>query len=292
MISSIRSKRNREFDAHAAKREGEEDIFTNKRMCSAPITRNKNSMQGTNECPMHNGHLSAQVQEGDKDVVVLGEEEEEEDSMSNDMEINDDEIVSNFNQVTLHGINAKSPPSYPVFPPLQRSGRKIDHLVDEVLRKSSRVNHEHLQVSIPPSGSDFEFQMPSYVSVGGGPMTDSRFLSSPEGLRLSSSAIRHATIPIPPPTTSSSESHMNSPTFMHNDENTGAPSCARRRSDAFSSPLPFHLGNVSHSDWFENCTTTDHMHMGGVHRSDSSRDANNDNGDEEEEDCEDMYVDA
>lgn len=339
MIDSIRAKRIRECDTsfECDQSEQEENLlsFANKRICPTPITtRNASSVLNTITYEYPVG-CSQRSQKSKEDRVV-----EEEDAKSNDMDISDD-IVSNFNtisfdssnsQVALHNKQSCSPPSYPVFPPLQRAGRKIDHLVEEVIRKSSRINPELLRISIPSGGRgrgrgivtdscDFEFQMPAHVTVGGGPTRDARFLTSPESRRLSEEAMRLVTTSATAPTTATMSSglHSSAPSEYrtHKDTDLMDTSSADSYSPTgLSSPPPFHLGRVSHTDWFSGSSESHSSNNnssksgsgvasgGGSNQShngiiDNHNQCNHgcskamgESSDEEDEDCDDMYVDS
>ena len=188
----------------------------------------------------------------------------------NDLEVNG-EIVPNFDTISFNTpkCSQSSSPSkrdtFPSFPPLRRSGRKIDHLVDEVIRKSSRINPEYLQVSLP---RDFEFQMPHHVSVSGSPTTDSRFLTNPDSRNLSQAAIHAATV------------------YTKKRKNSDSPF-------AKSSPQRYHLGDITHSDWFEDSYYPSNYFENGTRSFQNTNNAvNYDTYNDSDDDCDDMYVDS
>lgn len=252
---SLRPKRRRECDTNHGEIEDDHILsspFTQKRICTQPI-----NAVNVNE--------PSQTEIQNKNSNKSGKETREE-----DMEVCDD-IVSTFNTISFDASTAsKCSQTFPVFAPLRRAGRKIDHLVDDVIRKASRLNASNLRLSIP--SSDFEFSMPSHVDMCGSPCTDSRYISSPEYRNMAMIAVRDATT-FPP--------MSNKPSLIHSRSNArmprfGSPSCEHGHDQS----TLFHLGNVTHSDWFDNsCTGEEHAA------------ADIDNADDEE-DCEDMDMDT
>lgn len=235
------------------------------------------------------------------------------DKLDEDMEVGD-EIVSNFNTISFdssllqapqsHDVVEKSSSPYsspstskgfPGFPPLQRSGRKIDHLVDEVIRKSSRYNPECLRLTIPPS--DFEFHMPSHVSACGSPNTDARYISSPENRNLAVAAIYNATTS-PPMLDKPKLIQLGDSSLPLNSQGEREEMLETNPSSSFAQ---YHLGDVTHSDWFENssggrdngvCRSGLQHNPSFANPSTASYCREYDHEDSDEENCEDMYIDS
>mmetsp|Transcript_25534 Transcript_25534/g.43065 ORF Transcript_25534/g.43065 Transcript_25534/m.43065 type:complete len:306 (-) Transcript_25534:178-1095(-) len=299
-----RPKRSLECDTHCVDMESDYNngaslAFASKRLCIEPLTSSGSTV------PKHIANTqvskysiaSSLAKSQSQDRGDMGEKADE------DMDVGD-EIVSNFNTISFDSSLLEGPPSPPslskdfsVFPPLQRSGRKIDDLVDEVIRKSSRYNPESLRLAIPPS--DFEFHMPSHVSACGSPTRDSRFISSPENRNLAVAAIYNATTS--PPT-------LEKPKLIPFGDSSVPPQSQGQGGDmhegAPSSPAAqYHLGDVTHSDWFENSSGG---HDGSLCRSGVQHQSpfthNNiptngygrryDREDSDEENCDDMYIDS
>jgi hypothetical protein len=320
--STLRSKRYRAPDIYCNDVIEEEDSFSSfshKRVCTAPPPTSESSVLNTisYEYPMnYSSHHN------------LNTQKEDEENPGEGMDVNDD-IVSNFNTISFDTTSnnemvlsdgnhsAESHQSYPVFSPLKRVGRKIDHLVEDVIRKSSRYNSDHLQLSIPPS--DFEFRMPSYVSVAGSPTRDARFLTSPDARDLYMGAMHQATsTPSTAKNTSISTPSMCKPKLIQYHAEQSASSsrdCQLEDSSSsvFSSPPSFHYEKVTHSDWFDNSCSgigdgnncvndsrnrnqacgNNGRNIGNCcsHNSNSDKGAEDEEEEEEEEDCDDMFVD-
>lgn len=253
-----------------------------------PCFKNKrNCIKG--ECDDDNGANIMSFTYPEQQSYCLNEDDIDAgvDNEREDMDINGT-IVSNFNTISFDNDfhNTKKAPS---FPPLKRSGRKIDFLVDDLIRKSSRINPDFLQVSIPPS--NFEFQMPSFVSACGSPTRDARFLSSTENRDLALNAIRHATIPYL--TRDSAHCSQTEELCIAEDKLSPSSQQAIRERSSFVSPTKYHLGQLTHSDWFDDCAASDQTYYGYTRNShdEDKVDEENYGCDQSDEDCDDMYID-
>lgn len=166
-----------------------------------------NNTSGSAECPANESNDSSDMDLGDEMATQLSSISFKSDSSSKNSARN----------------------AYTVFPPLQRSGRKIDHLVEDVIRKSSRL-YEGTN-----NQGESNFCMPAYV--GSSPRTDSRFLSTPPDQCLSL-------------------------TLRENDDPQPVGSIHTRnahRPKEFSKPRPppsYHLGRFTHSEWFDTDSKT------------------------------------
>jgi hypothetical protein len=282
IASPFRFKRSRDAEEEASK-EDNIDTFSFKRMCTeSPAT-------GDVHCTPDTFPLCATSSQPNTTCQEKNDNNDEE----NDMEVND-LIVDNFNTISFdtpsHGDN-NSNSSYPVFPPLRRVGRKIDHLVDEVMRKSCRINPEMLQISIPPS--EFEFQMPPYVSAAGSPTRDARLISSPGTKSLTLAAIRQSTTPC----ANRCEVDLSEPKRIQ--YSSSAPHFldnhyGESHSDE-SSHLHYHLGNVTHSDWFacKGALAGDNKKSFRNNSRNTFQQFNNTiNESDDDDDYEDMYIES
>lgn len=299
-----RPKRSLEYDAHSVDSEHSSplDFASLKRICIEPQAPSGSEVPTHITSHVDNYSSPSSLAKGQsQDTSVMREKLDDD-----DMDVGDD-MVSNFNTISFNSsllvepqsqsreesYTASSSPSlskdFPVFPPLQRSRRRIDHLVDEVIRKSSRYNPESLRLTIPPS--DFEFHMPSHVSVCGSPTRDSRYISSPENRNLAVAAIFNATTSSPV---------LDTPTLIQQLSSEREGEVLQDTASSFSA-AQYHLGDVTHSDWFEssNGNCDDKMCHSGMRQqttfaNHSSNCYNREYELEEsdEEYCEDMYIDS
>jgi hypothetical protein len=204
-----------------------------------------------------------------------------------------DAILSNFNTISFDTGNKRrsmlpdreETASFPLFSSLRKSGRRIDHLVDEVIRKSSRVNPEHLDVSV--SSNDFEFRMPSNVSVSGSPATDAHFLSNPGYHNLSLTTFHQVTSPYSAFERSNKSSRMGqccpSSSNLENYPDDDHTNSSRMP------PRQYHLGQVTHSEWFRDPTSSV---QGSEYHDYTSHIPVQESYDDSDEDCEEMYIDS
>jgi hypothetical protein len=196
--------------------------------------------------------------------------EETRDDSATNMDVGDD-ILNHFNTISFDGSEVTKDCSAddmcPPFPPLQRGGRRIDHLVDDVIRKSRRYdwNQHHMP-------NDFEFQMPSAVTVGGSPTRDARFMDSINDHQLS-------IIQQEP----SSSSHSD----VSNHDMSIDYGVRRFRAQP---PTSYHLGSVTHSDWFDCSNNSRDLPSNFLHSETSSFEKVYHSDDDD--DYDDMYIDA
>jgi hypothetical protein len=285
-------------------------VPSHKKLCVEPLSANRSSLASQkipSTPPAHSNTGTAS-----STTTYSRKEKELNDESDENMDVSDD-IVSNFNTISFKSSCHENSPvvpqtpvrpeplnttstatrnssskAYPVFPPLVRSGRKIDHLVDDVIRKSSRYHAGSLQLSIPPS--DFEFYMPSNVSVTGNPTTDARLISSPENRNLAVTATQNV---------------LSAPAMkliQCGDDCSAFTECHHEKQqenvdEGTIHEVPsFHLGSVTHSEWFDSSSSGSSSMCNSDsysgYNSDSEQYIEEYDNHEKDEDCDDMFIDS